>query len=123
MTTECAEPICFGSYPWYCLRRTDGASVALNSYLSSMTKWQKHLGAKKWIRGKLSSAISNGDFFATLFFCLPLGCGRRPRWDSLWLCCVPKPRTPSLALRVGLTAAVHFIGILRHGDSERRGDS
>jgi hypothetical protein len=39
-----------------------------------MTKWQKNLVAKKWTREKLSSAISNGDFFATLFFCQSFGC-------------------------------------------------
>jgi len=39
-----------------------------------MTEWQKHLVAEKWIREKLCTAISNGDFFAILFFCRPLGC-------------------------------------------------
>jgi hypothetical protein len=50
------------------------------TYLSSKSEWQKNLVAKKWIREKLCSVISNGYFFALLFFCLPLGCGRRPRW-------------------------------------------
>jgi len=35
-------------------------------------EWQKNLGTEKWIREKLCSTISNGDFFALLFFCLPL---------------------------------------------------
>jgi hypothetical protein len=47
------------------IRGTALPSVGLNSHLSSMTKWQKNLMAKKWTREKLSSAISNGDFFAT----------------------------------------------------------
>jgi len=44
----------------------------------------KTSGAEKWIREELCSAISNGDFFALLFFCLPPGCppeAERPRWD------------------------------------------
>jgi hypothetical protein len=45
-----------------------------------MTKWQKDLVANKWKSSRLSSAISNGDFFAALSFCHSLGCGRRPRW-------------------------------------------
>jgi len=32
----------------------------------------KKSGAEKWIREKLCSAISNGDFFAPLFFAFPL---------------------------------------------------
>ena len=74
MTAACAEPACLVFYPWYC-----GAIRGHNSYPSSTTEWQKNLGAKRWIREKLCSAISNGDFFALLFFCLPLGSGRRPR--------------------------------------------
>jgi len=51
-----------------------------NSCLCLTTNWQKNLGAEKWIREKLCSGISNSDVFAILFFCLPLGCGRRPYW-------------------------------------------
>src|SRR6266704_2076497 len=39
-------------------------------------------GAEKWVLEDLCSAISNGDFFAILFFCLPFGCppeAERPR--------------------------------------------
>jgi hypothetical protein len=45
-----------------------------------MTKWQNNLMAKKWTREKLSSAISNVDFFAMLFFCQPLGCPPWAEW-------------------------------------------
>jgi hypothetical protein len=34
----------------------------------------KNLVAKEWTRERLSSAFSNGDLFATLFFCHSLGC-------------------------------------------------
>jgi hypothetical protein len=43
-------------------------------------KMAKRSDGKKMDTQKLSSAISNGYFFATLSFCLPLGCGRRPHW-------------------------------------------
>jgi hypothetical protein len=45
----------------------------------------KNSDGKKWTREKLSSGISNDDFFATLSFCQSLGCGRRPRWVSIEL--------------------------------------
>src|SRR5258708_26874781 len=58
---------------------------SVKSFVKSvlLTEWQKNLAAKKWIREKLCTAISNDDFFALLFFCLPFDCppeAARPRW-------------------------------------------
>jgi hypothetical protein len=44
---------------------------------------EKNLAAEKSTRERLSSAISNGDFFATLSFCHSLDCppeAEKPRW-------------------------------------------
>jgi len=46
-----------------------------------MTKWQKNLVAKKWAREKLTSAISNGDFFAILFFAFLLAAAEGRAWS------------------------------------------
>jgi hypothetical protein len=57
--------------------------VSRSYYEQFDDKLAKKSAGKKWAPWKLSSAISNDDFFATLCFCHSLGCppeAERLRW-------------------------------------------